>query len=129
MVSGPPGRECGTTPSMPSPRAGESTGSGQPSVPSSQRIESPAMTDPDPLDGLRPGMRAVVRRRIERGVTDVLGDVEAMDADTVSVRTRRGLEVIDRATVVAAKEVPPKPSRRGAPHLAISMDGLARTMG
>jgi len=86
------------------------------------------MTDPDPLDGLRPGMRAVVRRRIERGVTDVLGDVEAMDADTVSVRTRRGLEVIDRATVVAAKEVPPKPSRRGAPHLAISMDGLERTM-
>src|SRR5450756_488597 len=128
MVSGPPGRECGTTPSMPSPRAGESTGSGQPSVPSSQRIESPAMTDPDPLDGLRPGMRAVVRRRIERGVTDALGDIVALDADTVSVRTRRGVEVIGRAAVTAAKEVPPAPARRGAPHLAISMQDLERIM-
>ncbi len=86
------------------------------------------MTDPDPIDGLRPGMRAVVRRRIHQGVTDALGEVEAIDAETVSVRTRRGLERIERAAVVAAKEVPPKPSRRGAPHLAISMDDLERIM-
>ena len=89
------------------------------------------MTDPDPVAGLRPGMRAVVRRRIEGGVgrvTDALGDVVAMDADTISVRTRHGVEVIDRVTVVAAKEVPPKATRRGAPHLAISMKDLERIM-
>jgi N-acetylglutamate synthase len=89
------------------------------------------MTDPDPLDGLQPGMRAVVRSRIEHdvhGVTDALGEVVAMDADTVSVRTRHGVRVIHRAAVVAAKEVPPKPARRGAPHLAVAMDDLEATM-
>ena len=86
------------------------------------------MTDQDPVDGLRPGMRAVVRKRIEHGVTDALGDVVAMDADTVSVRTRTGLVVIDRAAVVAAKEVPPRTTRRGAPHRGISMDDLERIM-
>ena len=86
------------------------------------------MTESDPVDGLRPGMRAVVRRRIEHGVTDALGEVVAIDADTVSVRTRLGLVVIERAAVVAAKEVPPRAIRRGAPHLAISMDDLERIM-
>lgn len=87
--------------------------------------------DPDPVAGLRPGMRVVVRRRIARdahGVTDALGEIVALDADTVSVRTRAGVQVIDRATVVAAKEVPPRPSRRGAPHLAVSMHDLERIM-
>jgi len=73
-------------------------------------------------------MRAVVRRRIEHGVTDALGEIVAVDAETVSVRTRHGLEIIDRAAVVAAKEVPPQPARRGAPHLAISMHDLERVM-
>ena len=82
------------------------------------------MTDSDPVHELRPGMRAVVRRRIDDGVTDALGEIEAIDANTVSVRTRHGLETIDRALVVAAKEVPPPPVRRGAPHLAISMHDL-----
>ena len=53
------------------------------------------MTDPDPLDKLRPGMRAVVRRRIHHGVTDALGEVVAMDAETVLIRTRRGVERIE----------------------------------
>jgi len=73
-------------------------------------------------------MRAVVRRSIEHGVTDALGEVEAIDADTISVRTRQGLVVIPRAVVVAAKEVPPRSTRRGAQHLAISMDDLERIM-
>ena len=90
--------------------------------------EDSVMTDSDPVDKLRPGMRAVVRRRIEHGVTDALGDLVAIDADTVSVRTRRGVEVINRADVVAAKEVPPRSTRRGAPHLAISMHDLERIM-
>jgi len=86
------------------------------------------MTFKDPVDGLRPGMRAVVRKRIEHGVTDALGDIVAIDQDTVSVRTRLGVVVIERAAVVAAKEVPPKSTRRGASHLAISMDDLERIM-
>ncbi len=73
-------------------------------------------------------MRAVVRRRIEGGVTDALGEVEALDADSVSIRTRLGLVVIERALVVAAKEVPPRTPRRGAHHLAISMDDLEQVM-
>jgi GNAT superfamily N-acetyltransferase len=73
-------------------------------------------------------MRAVVRRRIEHGVTDALGEVVAIEADTVSVLTRRGVEKIDRAAVVAAKQVPPRPVRRGAPHLAISMHDLEAIM-
>jgi ribosomal protein S18 acetylase RimI-like enzyme len=76
-------------------------------------------------------MRVVVRRRIEHdihGVTDALGEIVEMDAGTVSVRTRKGVQVIERATVVTAKEVPPKPVRRGAPHLAISMHDLERIM-
>jgi GNAT superfamily N-acetyltransferase len=90
--------------------------------------ERSAMTHSDPVDGLRPGIRAVVRHRIEHGVTDALGDLVAMDANTVSVRTRLGVVVIDRATVVAAKQVPPRTPRRGARHLSISMDDLERTM-
>jgi ribosomal protein S18 acetylase RimI-like enzyme len=70
----------------------------------------------------------VVRRRIQGGVTDALGEIEAVDAATVSVRTRRGLETIDRALVVAAKQVPPRPARRGAPHLAISTHDLEAIM-
>ena len=86
------------------------------------------MTNSDPVDGLRPGIRAVVRHRLEHGVTDALGDLVAMDAHSVSILTLGGLVVIDRAAVVAAKEVPPRPSRRGAPHLAISMHDLERIM-
>ncbi|MHB8185262.1 MAG: GNAT family N-acetyltransferase [Dermatophilaceae bacterium] len=86
------------------------------------------MTESDPVHGLRVGMRAVVRHRIEHGVTDALGDVVAMDTDTLTVRTRRGVVTVERADVVAAKEVPPRPTRRGAPHLAISMEDLERTM-
>lgn len=86
------------------------------------------MTDSDPVDGLRPGMRAVVRRRIEHGVTDALGIVVAIDDDTISVQTRLGLVVIQRAIVVAAKEVPPRTPRRGARHLAISMHDLEQIM-
>jgi N-acetylglutamate synthase len=82
------------------------------------------MTDSDPVEELRPGMRAVVRARIDDGLTDALGEIEAIDANTISVRTRHGVKTIERALVVAAKEVPPAPVRRGAPHLAISMHDL-----
>jgi ribosomal protein S18 acetylase RimI-like enzyme len=86
------------------------------------------MTPTHPLDRLRVGMRAVVRHRLENGLTDALGEVVALDETSVSVATRRGLQVVQRAAVVAAKEVPPAPSRRGAPHLALSMADLERVM-
>jgi N-acetylglutamate synthase len=86
------------------------------------------MTPTHPLDRLRVGMRAVVRSRLDDGLTDALGEVVALDDTSVSVATRRGVQVVPRAAVVAAKEVPPAPSRRGAPHLALSMADLQRLM-
>src|SRR6476620_4402520 len=88
----------------------------------------PAMTSVHPLDRLRVGMRAVVRHRLDDGLSDALGEVVALDDSSVSVATRRGVRVVPRGAVVAAKEVPPAPSRRGAPHLAPSMDDLQRVM-
>jgi N-acetylglutamate synthase len=86
------------------------------------------MTPTHPLDRLRVGMRAVVRSRLDDGLTDALGEVVALDDTSVSVATRRGVRVVPRAAVVATKEVPPAPSRRGAPHLALSMADLQRLM-
>ena len=86
------------------------------------------MTSVHPLDRLRVGMRAVVRHRLDDGLSDALGEVVALDASSVSVATRRGVRVVPRGAVVAAKEVPPAPSRRGAPHLAPSMGDLQRVM-
>ena len=86
------------------------------------------MTSVHPLDRLRVGMRAVVRHRLDDGLSDALGEVVAMDDSSVSVATRRGVRVVPREAVVAAKEVPPAPSRRGAPHLAPSMSDLQRVM-
>jgi len=86
------------------------------------------MTPTHPFDRLRVGMRAVVRSRLDDGLTDALGEVVALDDASVSVATRRGVQVVPRAAVVAAKEVPPPPSRRGAPHLALSMADLQQLM-
>ena len=86
------------------------------------------MTSVHPLDRLRVGMRAVVRHRLDDGLSDALGEVVALDDSSVSVATRRGVRVVARGAVVAAKEVPPAPSRRGAAHLAPSMGDLQRVM-
>jgi len=86
------------------------------------------MTSVHPLDRLRVGMRAVVRHRLDDGLSDALGEVVALDDSSVSVATRRGVRVVPRGAVVAAKEVPPAPSRRGAAHLAPSMGDLQRVM-
>ena len=66
------------------------------------------------------GRRVVLRYRIDRatsphgeGTTDALGTVVATDARTVTVMTRRGEDVVARSTVIAAKEVPPPPTRPG----------------
>jgi hypothetical protein len=44
--------------------------------------------------------------------SDALGEVVAVEADTVVVATRRGEVRIPKDRVIAAKEVPPPPVRR-----------------
>ena len=69
---------------------------------------------PDPLSGAT--------------LTDVVGDLVAVDADDLVVATRRGEVRVPRAAVTAVKEIPPRPSRRGAPHRALSVEDLQRVM-
>ncbi len=71
------------------------------------------MTDPAWPARLVPGMRVVVRYRIAVGATDALGELLHVDARAVVVQTRRGEVTIDLSAVVAAKEIPPPPVRRG----------------
>ena len=66
------------------------------------------------LAAAEPGTRVVVRYRIEGGFTDALGHLLECDAGSCTVRTRRSDVVISLERVVAAKEVPPAPPRRGA---------------
>jgi ribosomal protein S18 acetylase RimI-like enzyme len=71
------------------------------------------------------GSRVVVRWRLETPdaatgatLTDAVGTLVGLDPERVVVDTSRGPVTIERARVVAAKQVPPKPHRRGAAHLA-----------
>jgi ribosomal protein S18 acetylase RimI-like enzyme len=61
-------------------------------------------------------------------LTDAVGTLVRRDADTVQVETSRGPVTIERARVTAAKEVPPKPARRGAAHRSLSIEDLQRVM-
>ncbi|MBO1756307.1 GNAT family N-acetyltransferase [Allobranchiibius sp. CTAmp26] len=83
---------------------------------------------PDLTRTLTVGMRVVLRHRIDGGLTDALGPLVSADEATLVVQTRRGPVAVPRDAVVAAKEVPPAPSRRGAPHLAPSMADLQELM-
>jgi GNAT superfamily N-acetyltransferase len=81
------------------------------------------------------GSRVVVRWRLEAPdpatgatLTDAVGTLVGRDAETVQVETSRGVVTIEQARVTAAKEVPPKPSRRGAAHLALTIEDLQRVM-
>lgn len=73
------------------------------------------------------GQRVVVRRRLPGGrYGDLLGELLAWDvaAGTLRVSTRAGEVSVAIADVVAGKPVPPAPTRRGAPHLAIGWPAL-----
>jgi hypothetical protein len=60
-----------------------------------------------------PGRRVVVRYLLPSGqATDALGELVSADAETVVVAGKRGPEHIARATIIAAKEVPPPPAPR-----------------
>ncbi len=60
--------------------------------------------------------------------TDVVGTLAGVDEQSVRVVTRAGDVVIDRATIVAAREVPPRAERPGPPHLTIGVADLQRAM-
>jgi GNAT superfamily N-acetyltransferase len=81
------------------------------------------------------GSRVVVRWRLDAPdeatgatLTDAVGTLVSADDAAVTVETSRGSVTIPLDRVTAAKEVPPKPSRRGAAHLAISVEDLQRVM-
>jgi GNAT superfamily N-acetyltransferase len=61
-------------------------------------------------------------------LTDTVGTLLTRDDDSLTVQTSRGAVTIPTARVTSAKEVPPRPSRRGRPHLAISIEDLQRVM-
>ena len=72
------------------------------------------LPSPDPLSGA--------------SLTDVVGELVAADDVTLTVVTRRGPVHVARSGVTALKVVPPRPSRRGAPHRALSVEDLQRVM-
>lgn len=60
-----------------------------------------------------PGRRVVVRYLLPDGrATDALGDLVSVHPDVIVVDGKRGMERIGRATIVAAKAVPPPPEPR-----------------
>ncbi len=61
-------------------------------------------------------------------LTDVVGDLVAVDDDVLVVATRRGRVRVPTAAVEVVHPVPPRPSRRGAPHRALSVEDLERVM-
>jgi N-acetylglutamate synthase len=91
----------------------------------------------DVVSNLPVGSRVVVRSRLDPpagaasggpSLTDAVGVLVSVDDLELVVQTRRGPVTIARDRVVAAKEVPPPPTRRGAPHLALSIPDLQRVM-
>ena len=93
---------------------------------------------PAPLDAVHLGARVVVRSLLDPrpdaapggpSMTDAVGVLVSRTDTEVVVATRHGEVTIARDRIVAAKEVPPRPGRRGAPHLAVSVTDLQRVMG
>jgi hypothetical protein len=78
-----------------------------------ERVNLPAPAPRDFLTAATPGTRVVVRYRVDGGFTDALGDLLECSATECTVRTRSADVVIHLDRVVAAKQVPPPPARRG----------------
>ena len=88
-----------------------------------------------PAPGPRVGTRVAMRYRLTSPdpstgarLTDVVGELVASGPESLTVRSRHGEVVVPRRAVTALKEVPPRPSRRGAPHRAVSAADLERAM-
>ena len=59
------------------------------------------------------GARVVARYLLETGqATDALGYLRSRDDEHVVIETKRGLDTVVLATVIAAKRVPPPPPPR-----------------
>lgn len=88
----------------------------------------------DLIVGLVTGSRVAVRTRIDPApsagpsLTDTVGELIHVDETTVRIRTRGGEVALRRDLVVAARTIPPKPTRRGAPHRAIGIEDLHLVM-
>lgn len=61
-------------------------------------------------------------------LTDTVGEVLAVDDERVVLATRRGEVALPLHRVVAARVIPPRPVRRGAPERAIGVEDLHRVM-
>jgi hypothetical protein len=71
------------------------------------------VTPAELLRGIPIDSRVVVRYLLADGrATDALGYLRSRDAERVVVETKRGLDTVALATVIAAKEVPPPPAPR-----------------
>lgn len=84
--------------------------------------------------GLTTGNRVALRSRIDPPpahgptLTDTVGEILSLDDDSVRVATRTGEVTLRRDLVVAARAIPPRPTRRGAPHRAIGIEALHLVM-
>ena len=79
-----------------------------------------------PLDQFALGRRVSIRRRVEGGLTDVLGHLLDVTDETLEVLTRGEVLSLDRSAVTAAKVVPPATPRRGWAVPEVSPDELQR---
>ena len=90
------------------------------------------------MSGLSPGLtvgsRVAVRSRIAPPppsgptLTDTVGELVGIDATHLRIATRTGEVTVARDRIVAARVIPPKPSRRGAPHRAVTIEDLHLVM-
>lgn len=71
------------------------------------------------------GSRVVLRRRAPGGrYVDVLGELVSWGEGVARVRTRAGEASVPLDQVIAGRPVPPPPTRRGPPHLALGLAAL-----
>ncbi|WP_314507109.1 hypothetical protein [uncultured Microbacterium sp.] len=71
------------------------------------------MSSADFLRGIPLATRVVVRYLLPDGrATDALGYLRSRDAEHVVIETKRGLDTVALAAVIAAKTVPPPPAPR-----------------
>ena len=76
----------------------------------------------------RIGQRIVVRYLLDDGgQTDVVGELTGVD-DALHVASRHGPVRVRLDQVVAARVVPPRPTRPGPPHMTISITDLQSVM-